>query len=87
MAGKACEKTQGDGCSPPPAGRGLKEVSLSVIILMASLKWVYLSGSGGRVVRALAPAAPRSTLCGVVGSSTIAARSRGPPTTGGIGGL
>ena len=36
-------------------------------------------GAGGRVVRALALAALRSTLCGVVGSSPIAARSRGLP--------
>ena len=28
-------------------------------------------GSGGRVVRALTPAAPRSSLCGVVGSSPL----------------
>ena len=34
-------------------------------------------GSGGRVVRALTPAALHSTLCWVVGSSPIAARSRG----------
>ena len=37
---------------------------------------------GWRVVSAPAPAAPRSSLCGVVGSSPTAARSRGSHTTG-----
>ena len=36
-------------------------------------------GSGGRVVRALAPSAPRRSLCGVVGSSLGLAAL---PTTG-----
>ena len=37
-------------------------------------------GSGGRVVRALSPAAPRSSLCGVLGSSPIAARYAALPS-------
>ena len=46
----------------------------SASMVPATLLGMRGRGSGGRVVGALAPAAPRSTLCGVVGSSPIAAR-------------
>ena len=56
----------------------MEDIRTSTHVAVHTFKRIC-SGLGGRVVGVLAPSAPCSTLCGVVGSSPIAARSRGPP--------